>query len=249
LERTKLAMQKRQEREDRRRSHRFARLLTLGRVTPAEAPQPTLVSEAKVERGHLDERLGLFVIIVLGEAVAQVVSANSDVVWTRPTIAASLLAFLLLVGLWRLTTLYGFSTAPRTTAPLEPSIALAAHLGVTAAMIAIAAGLGGLIMEAGEHLATVERSYLFGGLAVYFVVSLLSGIAGRAPLKWFLGWALPSLLASVAVAVFGHPLPAWSLALIACVILLWFSTYNSLAGHGPLREFVARLRKRGPERA
>ncbi|TDU82170.1 low temperature requirement protein LtrA [Kribbella voronezhensis] len=227
LERTEQAMLRQQ--EDRRRKDRFARLLSLGRVTPAEAPQPTLLSVAKVERGHLDERLGLFVIIVLGEAVAQVVAADADLVWTVPVVLASVLAFALLVGLWRLTTLYGFSTAPRTTAPLEPSIALSAHLGVTAAMIAIAAGLGGLIMAAGEHLATMERGYLFGGLALYFVVSVLTGIAGRAPLKWFLGWALPSLLASVAVAVLGHPLPAWSLAVLAGVILLWFSTYNWLS--------------------
>lgn len=247
MERTKQTILKRQEQQDRRRNVRFAKLLTLGRVTPADAPQPTLMSEAKVERGHLDERLGLFVIIVLGEAVAQVVSANSDLDWTGPVVVASLFSFVLLVELWRLTTLYGFSTAPRTTAPLEPSVALAAHLGVTAAMIAIAAGLGGLILEAGEHLATMERAYLFGGLVLYFVVSVLTGIAGRAPLKWFLGWALPSLLASVVVVVFGHPLPAWSLAVLACVILFWFSTYNLLVENEErLRQLLARLRGRGP---
>jgi hypothetical protein len=69
-------------------------------------------------------RLGLFVIIVLGEALAQVVVANTDVAWTAPVIAASLAAFLLLVALWRLTTLYGFTPAARRTEPLEPWQAL-----------------------------------------------------------------------------------------------------------------------------
>jgi low temperature requirement protein LtrA len=221
-------MQKRQEHLDRQAYRRFRRLLMKDRVSSADAPQPTLLSVAKVERGHLDERLGLFVIIVLGEAVAQVVAANADLEWTAPVVIASLLAFVLLVELWRLTTLYGFSTAPRTTAPLEPAKALPAHLGVTAAMIAIAAGLGALILQAGNELETKERWYLFGGLTLYFVVSVLTGIAGRAPLKWFLGWSLPSLLASVAVGVLARPLPAWSLAVLAGVILFWFSGYNWL---------------------
>ena len=52
----------------------------------------------------------------------------------------------------------------------------------------------------------------------------------HAPLKWFLGWLLPSLLVSVAAAVFGYPVPAWALAVLVWVVLGWFSTYNSLAG-------------------
>ena len=52
----------------------------------------------------------------------------------------------------------------------------------------------------------------------------------RAPLKWFLGWLLPSLLVSVAAAVPGYPGPAWALAVLVWVVLRWFSTYNSLAG-------------------
>ena len=220
---------RRQEQQDRRLARRIARLIE-GGVSPNRIPaqQTTLLSVAQVERGHLDERLGLFVIIVLGEALAQVVAANTEEVWTPAVIASSLAAFLLLVQLWKLTTLYGFSPAPRTTAPLEPWQALPAHLGVTASIVVIAAGFGALIPEAVEHLHTKDRWFIFGGLALYFLTSILAGLAGRAPLKWFLGWALPCLVVSAALGVFGHPLPAWSLALLAYLVPAWFATYNRL---------------------
>jgi low temperature requirement protein LtrA len=149
---------KRQEEQDRRQARKLARLIQRG-ISPdrLEAPKTTYLSVAQVERGHLDERLGLF-----------------------------------------------------------------------AAIVALATGFGALIPQAAEHLHTMDRRFLFGGLALYFATSLFAGMAGRAPLKWFLGWSLPCLLVAVAAAVFGHPLPAWSLAVLASVILGWFSTYDRL---------------------
>ena len=167
-------------------------------------------------------------IIVLGEALAQVVAANTDEPWTIAVIVSSLAAFLLLVQLWQLTTLYGFSPAPRSTAPLEPWEALPAHLDVTASIVAIASGFGALIPDATEHLHTKDRWLVFGGLCLYLLTSIVAGLAGRAPLKWYLGWALPSLVVSALLAVFAHPFPAWSLAALACVVLVWFATYNRL---------------------
>lgn len=242
---------KRQQEQDRRQERRFARLIERG-VSPDQLPTSptTLLSVAQVERGHLDERLGLFVIIVLGEALAQVVAANTEEAWTVEVIVASMTAFLVLVALWQLTTLYGFSPAPRTTAPLEPWQALPAHLGVTASIVAIATGFGALIPAAAEHVHDKDRWYLFGGLALYFLTSFFAGIAGKAPLKWYFGWLAPCLLASVAVAVFGHPLLGWALGVLACACLGWLSSYNYLVENwkelgAPLR----RLLGRGPDRA
>ncbi|GAA1544653.1 low temperature requirement protein A [Kribbella lupini] len=219
----------RQQQNAQREQRRLARLIQRG-ISPDRLPSPraNLLSVAQVERGHLDERLGLFVIIVLGEALAQVVAANTELAWTPAVIASSLAGFLILVQLWQLTSLYGFTPAPRRTASLEPWQALPAHLGVTASVVAIAAGFGGLIPAAAEHLHTKDRWFVFGGLALYVVTSVVAALFGRAPLKWYLGWALPSLLVLAAVAVFGHPLPAWSLALIAYGVLVWFSAYNKL---------------------
>ena len=217
-----------QQEQKLRRNQRLGRLLRFGRRTPDDPAEPALISVAQVERGHLDERLGLFVIIVLGEAVAQVVAANSDEAWSNAVVVASVAAFFLVVILWELTTVYGFTPAPRSTAPLEPWQALPSHLGVTASIVAVAAGLGGLIPDAAEHLRGQERWYLFGGLALYLVTSFLAGLAGKAPLKWYLGWQLPSLAAAVLLAVLGHDLPAWLLAVLAVIVLAWFASYNLL---------------------
>jgi low temperature requirement protein LtrA len=229
IERMTLQARRRQEEQNKRNSARLAELIRRG-VSPEQMPDPspTLLSVAKVQTGHLSERLGLFVIIVLGEALAQVVTANSDLVWTPAVIVASVAAFFLLVRLWRLTTEYGFTPAPPSTKPLEPWQALPAHLGVTAAMVAIAAGLGALIPEAAEHLDAKDRWYIFGGLALYLLTSVFAGLAGRAPLRWYLGWILPSTVVAVLAGVLGHLVPAWSLAVVALLVLVWFASYDQL---------------------
>jgi low temperature requirement protein LtrA len=236
VERMTEQARRRQEERDRRSSARLADLIRRG-VSPDRLPDasPTLLSVAHAERGHLKERLGLFVIIVLGEALAQVVAANTGIEWTGGVIVASLGAFLLLVKLWRLTTEYGFTPAPRTTKLLEPWQALPAHLGVTAAIVAIAAGLGTLIPAADEHLHAKDRWYLFGGLALYLLASAFAGVAGRSPVKWFLGWVLPSALVAVLAGVFGHLVPAWVLALAGWGVLVWFASYTRLVKAGPGR--------------
>jgi low temperature requirement protein LtrA len=224
---------RRAEERDRRTASRLAKLIQRG-VSPDKLPDasPTLMSVAQVQTGHLSERLGLFVIIVLGEALAQVVAANTDLEWTWAVIAASLAAFLLLVKLWRLTSLYGFTPAPRSTKPLEPWQALPAHLGVTAAIVTIASGLGGLIPDAAEHLHAKDRWYIFGGLALYLLTSVFAGVAGRAQLRWFLGWVLPSTVVAVLAGVLGHLVPAWSLAVVAWIVLVWFASYDQLGWRG-----------------
>jgi low temperature requirement protein LtrA len=229
VERMTETARRRQHEADRRSANRLARMIQRG-ISPDRLPDasPTLLSVAQVQQGHLSERLGLFVIIVLGEAVAQVVAANTDVAWTAVVVAASLAAFLLLVQLWQLTTMYGFTPAARRTEPLEPWQALPTHLGVTASIVAIATGLGALIPDAGEHLHAKDRWYLFGGLALYLLVSVFAGIAGRSPLKWYLGWVLPSVVVAMLAGVFGHLVPAWSLAVLAWLVLAWFASYNRL---------------------
>lgn len=53
--------------------------------------------EVGVDREHLDERLGLFVIIVLGESVAALVMNAARSEWDREFVSTSLASFVLLV--------------------------------------------------------------------------------------------------------------------------------------------------------
>ena len=68
--------------------------------------------EVGVDREHLDERLGLFVIIVLGESVAALVMNAARSEWDREFVSTTLASFVLRVLLWLLTFSYGFASAP-----------------------------------------------------------------------------------------------------------------------------------------
>ncbi|MEO5710516.1 MAG: low temperature requirement protein A [Nocardioidaceae bacterium] len=65
-----------------------------------------------VETAHLDERLDLFMVIVLGEAVSQLVLAGATTPWTGEFLRPAALGFLALVGLWWLTFSHGFAATP-----------------------------------------------------------------------------------------------------------------------------------------
>ena len=96
-----------------------------------------------VNRGHLGERLGLLVIIVLGEAVSQLVIPAAASPWDSGYLRPLIAGFLILVGLWWLTFNFGFTAAPHTSlAALRPRFALPLHLCATFGIVCVAAGLG-----------------------------------------------------------------------------------------------------------
>ena len=62
---------------------------------------------------------------------------------------------------------------------------------------------------------------------------MFAGLAGRAPLKWYLGWVLPSTVVAVLAGVLGYLVPGWSLAVVAWGVLVWgvlvwFASYDRL---------------------
>lgn len=183
-----------------------------------------------VATGHLDERLGLFMIIVLGEAVSQLVVAAATTEWTPALVRPALLGFVLLVGLWWLTFSYGFTAAPHTRlAGLPPRFALPLHLATTFGIVCLAAGLGEMAFHPEEPVVGLVRWVMCAGLSLHFLATGLSGIATGAPWRWLLGWALPCTLLPLGLAAPGHRLGnAWlTLGLLACVG--WMVAYSRLA--------------------
>ena len=206
----------RKEHQNRRRQR--------ARTRPFELP--TL---ATLNIGHLGERLGLFVIIVLGEAVAQLIGAAAHTAWTVPRGAAALAGFGLLVGLWSLIFRYGFTAVPQFgVGALPPRLAMPIHFFTTGAITAVAAGLGAAVHEAGEHLPTALRWVLCAGTGVYFLATAVGAASMRAPWHWLLGWALPGVLVPSAVGALGGALPAWSVAALMTAVVLWQVYYVPL---------------------
>ena len=72
------------------------------------------IEGARTEEEHLSERLGLFVIIVLGEGLIQVIDAAADSAqWDRATVVVALGAFALLASVWAAGLLHGTAGIPQ----------------------------------------------------------------------------------------------------------------------------------------
>jgi low temperature requirement protein LtrA len=192
---------------------------------------------AEVDQPHLGERLGLFVIIVLGEAVVQVVDAAAGAPADRALWAAGLAGFALLVCVWWLTLQYGSTAVPMFgVSDLPARITLPAHLAMTAGIVAVAAGLGAVAQHAAGHLPEPMRWLLCGGAALYFVVMMLVGVRAGAPARWVYGWALPAVVVPVVLGVVGGHVPAWLLVGLLLVPAWWQVLYVRVGqGRPPAR--------------
>ncbi|MFG1604967.1 low temperature requirement protein A [Actinoplanes sp. NPDC049265] len=184
-----------------------------------------MLRAAAPDRPHLGERLGLFVIIVLGEAMAQLVDAAADVPdWGHGLIVTLVAGFGLLVALWWLTLRYGAGAASVRMLPLR--LTMPAHYLMTGAIVLVAAGLGVPAGHNGEPVPTANRWVLCGGAATYFLVVSLLGARGDASVGWLLGWGLPAVAASVLLGVFGGRLDGSVLAAILFAAALWHVLYR-----------------------
>lgn len=188
--------------------------------------RPTFVT-TDVRGHHLEERLGTFVIIVLGESVLQMVRAVSETHWSASMWVAAGAGFAILVMVWRLTFSYGFATAPGARmAELSLRLSMPVHLISSGSLVVFAASLGELIRESGEHVPPVWGWLAAGSLAVYFAISLLAGVIAKAPRAWILGRALPAVVVALALGAVGpHLDPAAFIALLA-IPVAWQVAYG-----------------------
>ncbi|MER6951496.1 low temperature requirement protein A [Nonomuraea sp. NPDC000554] len=195
---------------------------------------------AVLDPAHLGERLGLFVIIVLGEAVMQVVLASSGRNWDWPLGLAAVAGFGLIVSLWWLTLRYGLSAVPEIhERGLRPRVALPAHFAMTAGITATAAGLGVVAEEPAGHLHGGVPWVLCGGLAVYFAASAVLGIASGAERRWIWGWALPSVVVPPAIAAVAGLVPAWLVVALLLGVALWRVRYRARTPESSLEPATA----------
>jgi low temperature requirement protein LtrA len=211
---------------------RLARLQTRSdehreRRGSARAEPPRALSVVDVEPEHLQERLGLFVIIVLGEAVSQLVVIASASPWTRDFRIDAVGAFLVLTGIWWLNFSSGFMSAPHTrAAQLGPQFGLPLHLLTTMGIVALAAGFGSLVAHPGESLSDGMRWIMCGGLALHFLVLGIAGLTGGATRRWVLGWALPCTLVPIAIAALGDTLSSKVTLALFLACIAWMSVYG-----------------------
>ncbi|WP_157975214.1 low temperature requirement protein A [Glycomyces dulcitolivorans] len=161
---------------------------------------------------HLGERLGLFIIIVLGEAVLQLIGAIGEVEWGWSQVGIGLAGFGLLIGLWWLNFRFGFDEENQT----PPRILLPAHLVVAVSITLIAFGLGTAAEHATDPLPNLHRWLLCAALVLCLA---LCALANRA---W---WAFAILAAPLALAAFGSALSAVTVVLVLAAAVAGFVVY------------------------
>ncbi|MDQ1632847.1 MAG: hypothetical protein QOC80_2819 [Frankiaceae bacterium] len=153
---------------------------------------------------HLPERLGLFVILVLGESVAAIAHGVHDVQWTGQAVAVGAVSFVLAAGLWWVAFDLGGGTAKQLL--LEASdngrriaedIFFYGHLPITLGLAAVGVGIEHVILESAKNEpAQSTRFVLCVGVAVFLAsVSLTNNaLTGR----WASGWLWPAAAALLA---------------------------------------------------
>ncbi|MFE3325461.1 low temperature requirement protein A [Streptomyces sp. NPDC059176] len=176
----------------------------------------------QLHTGHLVERVGLFVIIVLGESVLALIT-SADHTWTTEAGVVAVLGFVLLAALWWSYFDFGTVSAElmlgsvrgREAYLLARDVAGFLHFFVTASVIAVAAGLATAVDEAGHpHLAPGAVLALAGGLALYHFTHACIALRYRRPVASVAIWAVPGVGIPVLVIAFADHLAPWLVVLI-----------------------------------
>ncbi|WOX19945.1 low temperature requirement protein A [Streptomyces solicathayae] len=192
-----------------------------------------------VHTGHLVERVGLFVIIVLGESVLALIT-STDHTWTAAAGVVAVLGFVLLAALWWSYFDFASTAAERVigAAGTREAYLLARDVGgflhffVTAAVISMAAGLATAVEESGhDHLARGAVWALAGGLAAYHAAHALIALRFGRPLREVTVWALPGIGIPLLVVLGADVLAPWLVVLLlaaeAIAHLLYATTIRS----------------------
>ena len=176
---------------------------------------------------HAAERLGLFVIIVLGESIFTIVSELAQDWYPGPALAAAL-GFVIVALLGWAFFLYGTGTLAMGleqlrsrndfTGILQTTLFMpfALVLGVTS----IAAAIATAIPAPFARLPLGAAIALGGGLALFYGTNALVSLRFGLPLRAILPWGIPAVAAALVLVPLGARLPAAVVLGIAVALLL-----------------------------
>lgn len=189
----------------------------LGASHDRKAP---VVHGVSVDLAHLSERLGLFVIIVLGESVVQVVDAAAATPYSVGLLATGIASFVLLAGMFGLSVVFGYAGLPHLHAGhISTRAALGLHCLVTGVVGTMAVSLSAVVTQGSDPLSDQGRWLLCGAVAAYFTLGVVAGVASRNSgllrliSRVTTGIAVPLLLGLLATDVSGR-------TLVVCLALL-----------------------------
>ncbi len=125
---------------------------------------------------HMDERFGLFVIIVLGEAIVAVTTGVADTQWQWQETLTAVCGFIIAVTLWQMyfeqadSSVINWALRGNKQALLRSYVYGYSHFFVFAGIVATGVGIQSAIEVAAPGSLTIEaRTVLCGGLAVFLL--------------------------------------------------------------------------------
>jgi low temperature requirement protein LtrA len=197
--------------------------LAIDLITPLTAGK--LVAEVPPSVTHIPERVGLFTIIVLGEAIIAVVQGLSKYKWDVNAGITALLALSIAFSLWWLY----FETANRSpiVTMREGKVKLAVswlylHLPLTMSLAAASVGIQRLIVAGNNPPQTIERWLCCGAMAASLAcltaIHWLTCSQGAPKFKTILtGYRLGSVALVLTIATFGHNLSGLTLVMLIAI--------------------------------
>jgi low temperature requirement protein LtrA len=168
---------------------------------------------------HLADRFQLFVLIVLGESVARLISAAGLRPWSLPLAVVLAAALLTLAALW-----WAWLTAADLQACDGPrSIArfAAANLPIVAGIAAASAGMHLAILAApgGGAIGDGPRAALYGGVSVYLLAS--AALPSRSMTAQVRAWRTATALAALSLVFMGAiVVPVFLVPALTAVLVL-----------------------------
>lgn len=178
-----------------------------------------------IEEEHLAERLGLFVIIVLGEGLIQIIDAAADTEdWDRSTAVVALGAFALLASVWAAGLLHGTAGIPQLKPHLvAPRIVMLLHALLTGALAALAAALGIAVAHTHGALAFDARTLLCAAVATYCAIGVVTALLVGQGRAWLLVRGIPSVVVPVVLLFVGSSLSVGALVWLLVLVVVWLA--------------------------
>lgn len=187
------------------------------------------IREVPVQVSHMDERFGLFVIIVLGEAIVAVATAVSEIQWQWQETLTAIAGFIAAVSLWWLyfecadnSVINQALRSNQKRVLLRSYVYGYSHLLVFAGIVASGVGIQSAIegVEAGT-LTVAARTILCGGISLYLLGLTAVQWATPRSLSWRI--LVARVLAAIACALpigLGGFLPPILIVVLLALILL-----------------------------